>query len=293
MKGENDGDDGVRNPNNDNNNNKKDRKQCVHQQTFGCCQLTASGTSKEGEKKKRKKRSYITELLKQRDTDRQTGDEDRAPERDKKGKHITLSSDKDNVMVVPPTQTPNRQRADVSCEVLNIQELCRVKGYYTHNVCIMFVQLNWFPLTATASEKGPLQVMSYKKKKKKGLPFTDNVCWMHVHASSRQGKGGKSLCYSPLVHLLDRSPYVALVDIGFEPIGVKNTEWVLSNRCSPLASIFTSSVTLEQASAVLSVMQKEEAIRYIYGADACTFGTVSSRCIESCDLGAALARRNE
>lgn len=86
---------------------------------------------------------------------------------------------------------------------------------------------------------------------------------------------------------------MALVDIGFEPIGVKNTEWVLSNHCSPLASIFTCSVTLEQASAVLSVMQKEEAIRYIYGADVCTFSTVSSRCIESCDLGAALAQRNE
>lgn len=88
------------------------------------CQWDVKGRRK----KKRKKRSYITELLKQRDTDRQTGDEDRAPERDKKGKHITLSSDKDKVMVVPPTQTPNRQRADVSCEVLNIQELHRSKG---------------------------------------------------------------------------------------------------------------------------------------------------------------------
>lgn len=82
--------------------------------------------------------------------------------------------------MVPPTQTPNRQCADISCEVLNIQEL-QVKGYYTHNVCIIFVQPNRFASNASGFWKASLRVLkhsqscSFELKKTKPLPFTDNM----------------------------------------------------------------------------------------------------------------------
>lgn len=49
MKGKRDGGGGVRKPK-----EKEDRKQCVYQQTFGCCQLTAKA-----ERRQRKEKEVI------------------------------------------------------------------------------------------------------------------------------------------------------------------------------------------------------------------------------------------
>lgn len=70
----------------------KDRKQCVYQQTFGCCQLTARALGCQRKKRVLYNQAVIAGREKDRETDRQTGsrDGDRAPERKQEKKiHIT------------------------------------------------------------------------------------------------------------------------------------------------------------------------------------------------------------
>ena len=125
---------------------RKDRRQCVYQQTFGCCQLTARALGYQ-----RKETELYNQAVKagrEGESDRQTENKTgtRTKKKNKK-KHWHLKwqgqhdqrKNKHRAATIDTRQKQVRVQRDGWWEVKNTssQMWTQVRGYYIHHVCII------------------------------------------------------------------------------------------------------------------------------------------------------------